>query len=1419
MPAHGGSGGNVAVEMATAYIPIIPSVRGLKKNLTAELSGAAPIAASTGQTMGAKMGGGFAASLKRTVAPALAVFSASKIVGFAKNSVGAFSELEDSTAAAGVVFGKNMGSIVKQSMGASKTMGLTKQQVIDAANTFGTYGKAAGLSGTELAKFATEQTQLAADMASFKGTSPEQAIEAIGSALRGEMEPIRAYGVLLDDASLRNEALKMGLISTTKDALTPQQKTLAAQALILKQTTDAQGDFARTSTSTANIQKTLSATVTDVSAKFGQVLAPAFTFARTKAISLVGGVSSLLDRVLAFQTALTAGAMTPDLVKSLGLDPSQGFGLVVNEAIGGIKAFGAAWRYNDGEITSSGFPGWMEGVAFKTRTFLGQMRTGINTFGAAWKYNDGEVTSSGMPGFMEKLGYFARQAWESVKQLDFTSVKGFLSSLSTVGGSAGGALSSIGDSFIKLAPAFRDFASSVPSLAGGGLQLLAAGMAFLAKHVDTIIKFMPLIVAGFVAWRVAQQALTVVQAANVPIMLASNITRLAAARAENQLMAAQKATTVSTVSNTAATATNTTVQKASLLTRVKGTAALVGQKVATVAASVATKAATAGQWLLNTALSANPIGIVIVAVAALVAGLVFFFTKTELGQRIVKAAWAGIQLAIRAVVDWATRVAFPFFAGWVTKIGDGITGFGDNVRAVFTFVKAWIQSKLAEAQARFGLIIAYIRNDLIPGFLDFRDRVVGVFTFVKDWIQSKLSEAQARFGLIIAYIRNDLIPGFVNFRDRVFSVFDDVWKKISGVWTDKIRPVFVKLNNFITKTIPNAFTSGVEAVGKAWDGLKEIAKVPVRFVVNKVINDGLIGTFNSIFSKVGAPTLPDVKLPKGFARGGVIPGYKSAKRDDTLTPMRSGEGVLVPEVVKGAGRGLVDTLNAAGNKGVGAVRKLMGRGGKKPVGAGLPFAGEPAFMRNWFTDSIARSRKLFVSDHAGRLGPWDLRGGANAWNGKAGVSVRAGSGTSQAYAYDGPIPGFNFPPRQMAHAMNNMIGFNSAYLGKPSYVRRALSAHEIGHVLGLPHTNSASIMQPGVGPYLSPTFLDIANLNRLYPQLEKPKANLRPKQEATRSNAPKLSDSSFKRTTGAGLRHPLPGFRVTSGYKTRARPDHDGLDFAAPGGTPIRAAGRGTVAAAGWHRYGGGNHVAVDHSPGLRTEYYHMSRIMAQLGQSVKAGTTIGAVGTTGNSTGNHLHYEVHKRGGRGDGVDPTPYLNGGGAVDTPVNPFAGLVNSLVEKIRGAFPDGGMFIDAAVGLARAGIDSVTSWVGDLASNLGKKIAGVAGSVVSSIKGFFGFGEGGPRAGVAPLLYDDGGKVQPNGGRPQLIQNRTRKVEALLNPPQWKNVEAIAKSDSAGRVPDVYVQNPWGPEYMQAKVDDRVDAGLHNLDRKAGAKRR
>jgi len=101
---------------------------------------------------------------------------------------------------------------------------------------------------------------------------------------------------------------------------------------------------------------------------------------------------------------------------------------------------------------------------------------------------------------------------------------------------------------------------------------------------------------------------------------------------------------------------------------------------------------------------------------------------------------------------------------------------------------------------------------------------------------------------------------------------------------------------------------------------------------------------------------------------------------------------------------------------------------------------------------------------------------------------------------------------------------------------------------------------------------------------------------------------------------------------------HTGLDFPEPAGTPIHAGGVGVVSFAGSNTGGYGNLTVISHRLGFESWYAHQSRIAVSVGQSVSGGQTIGYVGSTGHSTGPHLHFEVRHFG---TPVDPTPYLLG----------------------------------------------------------------------------------------------------------------------------------------------------------------------------------
>ena len=191
-------------------------------------------------------------------------------------AIRAASDFEESTSKVNVIFGRASKSVKDFAKDAAVSLGQSQQDVLNAAGTFGTFGKAAGLAGEDLSTFTTDFVTLSTDLASFNNTTPEEAVLAIGAALRGESEPLRRFGVLLNDATLKQEAMTLGIYDG-KGALTAQQKVLAAQSAIYKQTGDAQGDFARTSDGLANSQRTLSAIMKNFQIQIGQQLLPAMT--------------------------------------------------------------------------------------------------------------------------------------------------------------------------------------------------------------------------------------------------------------------------------------------------------------------------------------------------------------------------------------------------------------------------------------------------------------------------------------------------------------------------------------------------------------------------------------------------------------------------------------------------------------------------------------------------------------------------------------------------------------------------------------------------------------------------------------------------------------------------------------------------------------------------------------------------------------------------------------------------------------------------------------------------------------------------------------------------------------------------------------------------------------------------------------
>ncbi len=309
--------------LATAFVNIVPGTvaldRYLKTGIGSQMAASGAVA---GDKFAKGTSQGFASKIKGYFGPIAASFAASfAVIGvtqFAKEAITLASDFAEQGAAVSQVFGNAAADINKFAADGALALGQSKVQILEAAKSFGIYGKAAGLAGEDNAKFSTDLVTLATDLASFNNTSVEEAIQAIGSGLRGEAEPLRRFGVLLDDAALKAQAMKMKIYDGN-GSLTQQQKVLAANAAIFEQTSTQQGDFARTSAGLANQQRILAAQFDNIKISVGEAFLPAMTSVVTFLnTSVLPAISGFIDQLKGFAaTGDFFGALFKNVTKSV----------------------------------------------------------------------------------------------------------------------------------------------------------------------------------------------------------------------------------------------------------------------------------------------------------------------------------------------------------------------------------------------------------------------------------------------------------------------------------------------------------------------------------------------------------------------------------------------------------------------------------------------------------------------------------------------------------------------------------------------------------------------------------------------------------------------------------------------------------------------------------------------------------------------------------------------------------------------------------------------------------------------------------------------------------------------------------------------------------------------------------------------
>ena len=325
-------------------------------------------------------------------------------------------------------------------------------------------------------------------------------------------------------------------------------------------------------------------------------------------------------------------------------------------------------------------------------------------------------------------------------------------------------------------------------------------------------------------------------------------------------------------------------------------------------------------------LASGPWGWIILAIGALVAGLIYAYKNFEWFRNAVDTIWALLKAAAIAVFNYLKI----YFSGWLTAVKTIISGGLKLVKGVWDL--------------QWGLI---------------KTAVVTIFNGLKLWFDLWWTALRGVFDAAVKLLKGDWRGAWDSIRKTAVDVFT---KAKDGIGT-------------ILGKIRDGFTTAVEAIGRIWDGLREVAKAPVKFLVDTIYNQGIRQLWNKVAGLVKLPELPALNIPginaaeatKGvrrsssgaggrqstpMARGGVLPGYAPGR--DTIPVVASpGEGFLVPEAVQGLARML-------GTTGGAAVNWLNSKFTSRVVGPSLDAHGHPSFagggVLEWVGNQLGRGR-------------------------------------------------------------------------------------------------------------------------------------------------------------------------------------------------------------------------------------------------------------------------------------------------------------------------------------------------------------------------------------------------------------------------------------------------------------------------------
>ncbi|MDH6283232.1 hypothetical protein [Prescottella agglutinans] len=349
------------------------------------------------------------------------------------------------------------------------------------------------------------------------------------------------------------------------------------------------------------------------------------------------------------------------------------------------------------------------------------------------------------------------------------------------------------------------------------------------------------------------------------------------------------------------------------------TAAVTAYNVISKIVAGATKVWAAGQWLLNAALNANPISLIILAIAALVAGIVLAYRNSETFRNIVQTVWDAIKTAISFAWESVIKPVFEALKTGLQAVGD-------------FFIWVW-DSLIKPAWEGLGAGIDWVWQNVIrPAWDGLKAGLQAVGDFFS-WVwNSLIKPAWDGLGAGIDWVWQNIIKRVWDALKTDLQLLGDFFK---WIWESLIKPAWDALgygiqwviDNIVLKAfdglknglqaVKDFFGNVVDGIKNIWDGLRSILAKPINFLIETVWNNGILKAWNVVAEFLPGidPAAPLAKIPE-HATGGAIRGPGSGKSDDVLMWGSNGEHMLTA----------AEVLKAGGHNAVYAIRDMIARG-------------------------------------------------------------------------------------------------------------------------------------------------------------------------------------------------------------------------------------------------------------------------------------------------------------------------------------------------------------------------------------------------------------------------------------------------------------------------------------------------------------